>query len=143
MEIRSEKTDRKWTLSENLKRTASFVEAVHFTDLSDILNDTGFTEWLGRDNFELRQRIKAENTGGKWPRHSIDMYLVVKTATAFGEEEELRPGQWLVKLQSGKFIIMSDEMYNAMFADNENHDQYIVSWDVGKPVDRETFVETV
>lgn len=29
-----------------------------------------------------------------------------------------------------------------MFADNENHDQYIVSWDVGKPVDRETFVET-
>lgn len=29
-------------------------------------------------------------------------------------------------------------MYNAMFADNENHDQYIVSWDVGKPVDRET-----
>lgn len=33
-------------------------------------------------------------------------------------------------------------MYNAMFADNENHDQYIVSWDVGKPVDRETFVET-
>lgn len=34
-------------------------------------------------------------------------------------------------------------MYNAMFADNENHDQYIVSWDVGKPADRETFVETV
>lgn len=127
----------KWLTSEHRKEVALHVEAILFEGFESKFSYSDLAKWIGEDNYTMVQQ-EVPRPGHRWGT----MEWVFKIKTALGTEEELHAGQWLVKLPSGKFIIMSDEMYNAMFADNENHDQYIVSWDVGKPVDRETFVET-
>ena len=115
----------KWLVSEHQKEVVSHVEAILFEGFNEKFSYSDLIEWIGQDNYTLIQR-EVPRPGFRWG--TMEWFFKIKTA--LGTEVELQVGEYLIKLASGKFLIMSPELYKALFESSgiEIKNDYTISW---------------
>ena len=118
----------KWFTSERHKEAVSHVEAVLYEYPEDKYSYAEFIKWLGDDNYKIDSR-EAPIPGQRWGR----MVWYVKLKTVSGDFVDVNPGEYIVKLDSGKFIILQAETYKALFEDSGTQvkNDYVISWATG------------
>lgn len=118
----------KWFTSERCKEAVSHVEAVLYEYPDDKYSYTEFIKWLGDDNYKIDAR-EAPRPGQRWGR----MVWCIKLKTVSGSFVDVNPGEYIVKLDSGKFIILQAETYKALFEDSGTQvkNDYVISWATG------------
>lgn len=115
----------KWLTSEHRKEVVSHVEAILFEGFNVKFSYSDLAEWIGEDNYKMVQK-EVPRPGNRWG--TIEWVFIIKTA--LGTEAELHNGEYLVKLKSGKFLVMSADLYKALFESSgtEIKNDYIISW---------------
>lgn len=115
----------KWLTSEHRKEVVSHVEAILFDGFESKFSYSDLAEWIGEDNYTMVQR-EVPRPGYRWG--TMEWVFIIKTA--LGTEAELHVGEYLVKLNSGKFLVMSADLYKALFESSgtEIKNDYIISW---------------
>lgn len=115
----------KWLVPEHLKEVVSHVEAILFEGFDSKFSYSDLIEWVGEDNYTMVQQ-EVPRPGYRWGT----MAWVFKIKTALGTEVELHAGEYLVKLNPGKFLVMSADLYKALFesSDTEIKNDYTISW---------------
>lgn len=118
----------KWFTSERHKEAVSHVEAVLYEYPEDKYSYIEFIKWLGDDNYKIDSR-EAPIPGRRWGR----MVWYVKLKTVSGNFVDVKPGEYIVKLDSGKFITLPAETYKALFEDSGTQvkNDYVISWATG------------
>ena len=118
----------KWFTSERRKEAVSHVEAVLYEYPEDKYSYAEFIKWLGDDNYKIDSR-EAPRPGQRWGR----MVWCIKLKTVSGDFVDVNPGEYIVKLDSGKFIILQAETYKALFEDSGTQvkNDYVISWATG------------
>lgn len=115
----------KWLAAEHRKEVVSHVEAILFEGFDIKFSYSDLAEWIGEDNYKMVQK-EVPRPGNRWG--TIEWVFIIKTA--LGTEAELHNGEYLVKLASGKFLVMSADLYKALFESSgtEIKNDYTISW---------------
>lgn len=118
----------KWLVPEHQKEVVSHVEAILFEGFDEKFSYSDLAEWIGENNYTMVQR-EVPRPGCRWGT----MEWRFKIKTALGTEADLHNGEYLVKLDSGKFLIMSADLYKALFESSgtEIKNDYTISWATG------------
>lgn len=123
----------KWLASEHQKEVVSHVEAILFEGFDSKFSYSDLVNWIGEDNYTMVER-EVPRPGCRWG--TIEWFFKIKTA--LGTEEELQIGEYLIKLASGKFLVMSADLYKALFESSgtEIKNDYTISW-ITEPINTE------
>ena len=130
----------KWSASEHQKEMVSHVEAILFDGFDKKYSYSDLGKWIGKDNYTMVQR-EVPRPGCRWG--TMEWFLKIKTA--LGTEVDLHVGEYLVKLDSGKFLVMSADLYKALFesSGSEIKNDYTISWATDKPNEEKPVVNSV
>lgn len=120
----------KWLAAEHRKEVVSHVEAILFEGFDIKFSYSDLAEWIGEDNYKMVQK-EVPRPGNRWG--TIEWVFIIKTA--LGTEAELHNGEYLVKLASGKFLVMSADLYKTLFESSgtELKNDYTISW-ISEPI---------
>lgn len=115
----------KWLSAEHRKEVVSHVEAILFEGFDIKFSYSDLAEWIGEDNYKMVQK-EVPRPGYRWG--TMEWVFIIKTA--LGTEAELHNGEYLVKLASGKFLVMSADLYKTLFESSgtEIRNDYTISW---------------
>lgn len=123
----------KWLASEHQKEVVSHVEAILFEGFNVKYSYSDLGKWIGEDNYTLVQQ-EVPRPGCRWGT----MEWCYKIKTALGTEVDLHVGDYLIKLASGKLLVMSADLYKALFESSgtEIKNDYTISW-ASEPINTE------